>query len=149
MADNTGWFLPASALNELQIASVNRQIERCKRAHHTDLAVRINGENESHEADWIKHMRPVATPPAGAGEAVRDDGRIASLQTALRIEQHRTEAVRELPGKWRAEADWFAAGANTSASAAHATSRNKCADELDRALTGGDKQGDSSPTGGA
>lgn len=64
---HNGWWLSADSINDLQQASVDRQIRRCKVAHHTDLDVRINGKNESHEADWVKHMvRVDLTSEAGA-----------------------------------------------------------------------------------
>ena len=32
-------------------------IEQAARAHYTNAVVRINGQNEVHEADWIKHLK--------------------------------------------------------------------------------------------
>ncbi|BAW19184.1 hypothetical protein [Ralstonia phage RP31] len=58
-----GWFLPRSAINDLMQASVDRLIDRAKRAHFTNVDVRINGQNEIFEADWIKRMFPVAYAP--------------------------------------------------------------------------------------
>lgn len=61
-----GWFLSASSINDIQCESVDKQIAICKQAHYTDLDVRINGQNQVHEADWIKHMVKVTTPPPSA-----------------------------------------------------------------------------------
>lgn len=55
----SGWYLPRKPLNDLQIDSVNEQIKRCRQAHFTNIQIRINGEFEIHEADWIKHMKPL------------------------------------------------------------------------------------------
>ena len=57
--DVDGWYLPKSPLNDLQIASVEEQIKRCKLAHFTDIDIRINGKFERMQADWIKHMQPI------------------------------------------------------------------------------------------
>ena len=43
-------------INNLQVDSINTLIARAKRAHITDVRIRINGEYEYYEADWIKHM---------------------------------------------------------------------------------------------
>jgi hypothetical protein len=52
-----GWFLPLDAVNDMQERSIDRLIQRAKHAHYIDVDMRINGQNEHHEADWIKHMR--------------------------------------------------------------------------------------------
>ena len=44
-------------INELQVESIRKTIERCKHAHMTDIHIRINGKWEVVEADWIKHMK--------------------------------------------------------------------------------------------
>lgn len=59
-----GWFLPMDAVNRIQADSIDQLIRRAKGAHHADVDLRINGQNEHHEADWIKHMRWVG--PANA-----------------------------------------------------------------------------------
>jgi hypothetical protein len=51
-----GYFVPLAKINEPQCESIERTVERCKHAHHTDLQIRINGAYEYAEADWIKHM---------------------------------------------------------------------------------------------
>lgn len=61
-AEPVAWVLTDEHINDLQVASVNRVIDRCKRAHFTNIKIRINGEWEEHEADWIKHMRPASQP---------------------------------------------------------------------------------------
>jgi len=57
------WILTDENINSIQVASVQRLIDRLKHAHHTDLCVRINGQDEWFQADWLKHMVR-ATPPA-------------------------------------------------------------------------------------
>ena len=56
------WLLTDKNINSLQVDDIQRLIDRLKHAHHTDLCVRINGQDEWFEADWLKHMVRV-TPP--------------------------------------------------------------------------------------
>jgi len=56
------WLLTDKNINSLQVDSIQRLIDRLKHAHHTDLFVRINGQDEWFQADWLKHMVR-ATPP--------------------------------------------------------------------------------------
>jgi len=60
-AAGTRWELTDEKINSLQVESVDRIIKRCKAAHFTNVRIRINGEWEEHEADWIKHL--VRRPP--------------------------------------------------------------------------------------
>ena len=55
-----GWSLPSEKINDLQQASIERTVKRCKQAHFVDVRIRINGEYEYEEADWIKHMQKEA-----------------------------------------------------------------------------------------
>lgn len=50
------WHLPSEHLNKPQLESIAKLVQRTKQAHYTNVVVRINGENETYEADWIKHM---------------------------------------------------------------------------------------------
>lgn len=54
-----GWFLQPDKINGLQRNSVARILPRLKQAHYTNLRVRINGQWEEVEADWLKHTAPV------------------------------------------------------------------------------------------
>ena len=56
------WMLTDKNINSLQMDSIQRLIDRLNHAHHTDLRVRINGQDEWFQADWLKHMVR-ATPP--------------------------------------------------------------------------------------
>ena len=56
------WLLTDKNINSLQVDSIQRLINRLNHAHHTDIRVRINGQDEWFEADWLKHMVRV-TPP--------------------------------------------------------------------------------------
>jgi len=56
------WLLTDKNINSLQVDSIQRLIDRLKHAHHTDLCVRINGQDEWFQADWLKHMVR-ASPP--------------------------------------------------------------------------------------
>lgn len=57
-----GWSLSSDKINELQQASIGRLVKRCKQAHFVDVRLRINGNYEYEQADWIKHMLPASTP---------------------------------------------------------------------------------------
>lgn len=52
------WHLSAEHINRFQNASIERLVRLCKHAHYTNVKVRINGEWQEFEADWIKHMAP-------------------------------------------------------------------------------------------
>jgi hypothetical protein len=56
------WLLTEKNINSLHVDSIQLLIDRLKHAHHTDLCVRINGQDEWFQADWLKHMVR-ATPP--------------------------------------------------------------------------------------
>ena len=63
------WLLTDKKINSLQVDDIQRLIDRLKHAHHTDLCVRINGQDEWFEADWLKHMVR-ASPPQPEQEPV-------------------------------------------------------------------------------
>ena len=63
------WLLTEKNINSLQVDSIQLLINRLKHAHHTDLCVRINGQDEWFQADWLKHMVRV-TPPQPEQEPV-------------------------------------------------------------------------------
>lgn len=67
MNDMLRLWIPLDRINDLQITSIRRLIARAKGAHMTDIDMRINGQNERHEADWLKHMREQINPDAEAG----------------------------------------------------------------------------------
>jgi hypothetical protein len=74
-----GWFLSADAINDIQNESLARSVKRCKQAHFTDLQIRINGEFEAAQADWIKHLRPITLERAeevqcGKCQSIRQQG---------------------------------------------------------------------------
>ena len=75
------WLLPDKNINSLQVDSIQRLINRLKHAHHTDLCVRINGQDEWFQADWLKHMAR-ATPPQRT-EPVIDKSAAIRIATAL------------------------------------------------------------------
>lgn len=69
------WRLTDEHINSLQVASVDRLIKRAKAAHYVNVRVRINGDWEEHEADWIKHMKReglTAPSPAPRDQLLRD-----------------------------------------------------------------------------
>jgi hypothetical protein len=54
----TNWRLDAGRINDLQQESLVALVKRCKQAHFTNVQVRINGQWETYEADWIKNLLP-------------------------------------------------------------------------------------------
>jgi hypothetical protein len=55
---DSGWFLPRSALNEAQIATLERFLPHAKRAHEIDCKIRKDGKETWYELDFIKHLTP-------------------------------------------------------------------------------------------
>lgn len=47
------------AINDLMRDSMLAVIKRAAGAHYTNIEMRINGKDERHEADWIKHLQVV------------------------------------------------------------------------------------------
>ncbi len=56
------WLITDEMINSLQIDSIQRLIDRARRAHMTDIKLRINGQDEWYEADWLKHLKRAAPP---------------------------------------------------------------------------------------
>jgi hypothetical protein len=50
------WLITDENINSLQVDSIQRLIDRAKHAHMTDIKLRINGQDEWYQADWLKHM---------------------------------------------------------------------------------------------
>lgn len=63
--------LACKDLNYLQIDSLLKLIRMAKHAHHIDVVVRINGEDQLFQADWIKHITP---PPDDIGHHIVYEG---------------------------------------------------------------------------
>jgi hypothetical protein len=66
------WLLTDKNINSIQVDSIQRLINRLNHAHHTDIRVRINGQDEWFEADWLKHMVRV-TPPQRTWVGLTDE----------------------------------------------------------------------------
>jgi len=56
------WTLTDEKINDLQVATIERLIPRCKAAHFVNVRVRINGQWEEYEADWLKHLTSTTEP---------------------------------------------------------------------------------------
>jgi len=65
------WLLTDKNINSLEVDSIQRIIDRLKHAHHTDLCVRINGQDEWFQADWLKHMVRAIPPQRTEQELVQ------------------------------------------------------------------------------
>lgn len=61
---DTAWFLPKSSVNDIQTKSIETLIKRTKQAHFVNVRLRINGQWEEYEADWIKHLQTAPTTQA-------------------------------------------------------------------------------------
>jgi hypothetical protein len=83
------WKLTDEKINELQVDSINRLIQRCKAAHFVNVQVRINGRFEIFEADWLKHLTPIS-----AQETRVDDGRCICLAGVSDIPEHDEDCPR-------------------------------------------------------
>lgn len=56
------WLITDENINSLQVDSIQRLIDRTRHAHMTDIKLRINSQDEWHQADWLKHLTRT-TPP--------------------------------------------------------------------------------------
>lgn len=56
------WLITDEKINSLQVDSIQRLVDRARYAHMTDIKLRINGQDEWHQADWLKHLTRT-TPP--------------------------------------------------------------------------------------
>ena len=51
--------IPDNSINHFVKDTLIKTIDLAKCAHYTDIDMRINGENKSFEADWIKYMKVI------------------------------------------------------------------------------------------
>ena len=56
------WLITDKNINHLQVESIQHLIDRARHAHMTDIKLRINGQDEWYEADWLKHMTRTSPP---------------------------------------------------------------------------------------
>ncbi len=56
------WLIADQMINSLQLDSIQRLIDRARHARMTDIKLRINGQDEWYEADWLKHLKRAAPP---------------------------------------------------------------------------------------
>ena len=66
MSNFLRYELSANNINELQEDSIDRLIKRAKGAHHCNLIMRINGQDEYYEIDWLKHLVKAIVTPSSA-----------------------------------------------------------------------------------
>lgn len=62
MTNEQVWVLAGRKVNEFQVESIDQLIARCGAAHYVNIEMRINGETEIYQADWLKHMKRVVEP---------------------------------------------------------------------------------------
>ena len=56
------WLITDEKINSLQVDSIQRLIDRARHAHMTDIKLRINGQDEWFQADWLKHLTRTTLP---------------------------------------------------------------------------------------
>ena len=56
------WLITDEKINSLQVNSIQRLIDRARHANMTDIKLRINGQDEWFQADWLKHLTRTAPP---------------------------------------------------------------------------------------
>jgi hypothetical protein len=66
------WLITDEKINSLQVDSIQRLVDRARHAHMTDIKLRINGQDEWHQADWLKHLTRT-TPPQRTWVALTDE----------------------------------------------------------------------------
>ncbi len=66
------WLITDEKINSLQVDSIQRLVGRARHAHMTDIKLRINGQDEWHQADWLKHLTRT-TPPQRTWVGLTDD----------------------------------------------------------------------------
>ena len=66
------WLITDEKINSLQVDSIQRLVDRARHAHMTDIKLRINGQDEWHQADWLKHLTRT-TPPQRTWVGLTDD----------------------------------------------------------------------------
>ncbi len=94
------WLITDEMINSLQIDSIQRLIDRARHAHMTDIKLRINGQDEWYEADWLKHLKRAAPPQrerivyCGCGDGiVPDDG--AECGTCVSMRQREWQGLTD------------------------------------------------------
>ncbi len=86
------WLLTDKNINSIQVDSIQRLIDRLKHAHHTDLCVRINGQDEWFQADWLKHM-VIATSPQRTWVGLTNQERSECWDTIPERAMKKVEAI--------------------------------------------------------
>lgn len=69
------WLITDEKINSLQVDSIQRLIDRARHAHMTDIKLRINGQDEWYQADWLKHLIR-ATLPQRTWAGLTDDEKL-------------------------------------------------------------------------
>ena len=77
------WLITDEKINSLQVDSIQRLIDRARHAHMTDIKLRINGQDEWYQADWLKHLTRT-TPPQRTWVGLTDEDFLEACQIAER-----------------------------------------------------------------
>ena len=76
------WLITDENINSIQIASIQRLIDRARHAHMTDIKLRINGQDEWHQADWLKHLTRT-TPPSNSMNSIKSSNTLDAHRKPL------------------------------------------------------------------
>lgn len=60
--------LDENSVNDIVISNMLKTLSIAKNSHHVDICIRINGNDEWFQADWIKYLS-MKTPPPEQGKA--------------------------------------------------------------------------------
>jgi hypothetical protein len=82
------WLITDEKINSLQVDSIQRLVDRARHAHMTDIKLRINGQDEWHQADWLKHLTRT-TPPQRTWVGLTDEEIQECYSEAYKIVQGR------------------------------------------------------------
>ena len=80
------WLITDEKINSIQVDSIQRLIDRAKHAHMTDIKLRINGQDEWHQADWLKHLTRT-TPPSNSMNSIKSSNTLDAHRKPLTDEE--------------------------------------------------------------
>ena len=86
------YILPSESLNQPMLNGLRLLLARVPHAHYIDVVVRINGNDEKHQADWIKHLAQVQPTTDGQTHSCPLCDQRAEAETAFRPCRKQTEA---------------------------------------------------------
>jgi len=86
-SEPVAWLITDEKINSLQVDSIQRLIDRARHAHMTDIKLRINGQDEWFQADWLKHLTRT-TPPQRTWVGLTDEEILSISADCASSHQH-------------------------------------------------------------